>query len=140
MSSPILLLRPELGRKPYRLRCRFMIEAFPSRESLDRAKIKAAELFIRAMKVREWEYVSRYGITLNPKPFIPIAAMNLDRPISLTARQMLPGVIRGNKYRAPVPSGVFTPPPLQESEAWEFELSAVFTHGTILTELADEEK
>ena len=119
------------------MHCRFRIEQHPTKDSLDRGKVKAAEWFVEDQRKEGFEYVGRFGFILNPKPFVPVVPVTLDTPKHLTARQMLSGVIQGNKYRANEFAGVQTVPLLGESEYWEYDISAVFVHRTILTERPD---
>ena len=54
-----VLLRPDLGKRGYRMKCRFRIEAYPVPDRLKKATAEAAVLFIKDMRLREWEYTDR---------------------------------------------------------------------------------
>lgn len=133
MSYANLLLRPDLGKKAYRLHCRFKIGAHPSERILEKAKNIAAERFIDDLKMRGWHYASKYGFNIKG-PFPYIEPMRLEKPIRLTAQQMLPRLLQGERFRSQMPTGVRMVLPLEENEYWEYELTGVFVHNTILVE------
>ena len=64
MSELTLLIRPDLGYKPYRLKCRFIMPKHPSVPHLMTAKVEAAELFVRDMAKQGWEYLDKHDVTL----------------------------------------------------------------------------
>lgn len=132
-----LLLRPDLGKKAYRLRCRFRVGAYPGARFLEKAKYAAGEQFIRDMQVRGWEYVDRYGFRMTG-PYAPVepTTIHVIRPPS--SRNMLTAVAQGARF-LPTDQGsqAQAMPVLHESENWEFELAGVFVHKTILTERPD---
>lgn len=131
-----LLLRPDLGKKAYRLKCRFRIGALPRRDLLDKAKVQAAEWFVVDMRKQGFEYIDRFAVTMRG-PFPCVDPMPLQKPKRLTARQMLAGILQGNKYRAANETLAQNVLPLGESEHWEYELSMVFAHKTMLAERPD---
>ena len=131
-----LLLRPDLGKKAYRLKCRFRIGAFPKQQFLDKAKIQAADWFVGDMHKRGFEYVDRYGFRMKG-PFSAIDPMTLRRPKRISSRQMLPMILQGAKFRDEGGSMAINVPILSESENWEYELSGVFVHKTMLVEQPD---
>ena len=134
MHNLQLLLRPDLGKKAYRLRCRFRIGAFPKAEFLQKAKIKAAERFVDDMHVRGFEYLDAHGFVMKG-PFTPWPEpITIRRPPRLTARQMLPMLMQGKKFRAEETTLGTNVLPLSEYEYWEYELAGVFVHRTILVE------
>ena len=138
MNAPQLLLRPDLGKRAYRLRCQFHIGQRPRRDFLERAKYAAAEKFIADMHRQGWEYVERYGFRMiGPFPTLrPIAIPKRVRVPS--AREMLEGVKQGNPYRAAPSYGVQNVPLVAESEEWTYELAGVFVHKTILMDYPDQ--
>ena len=134
---PGLLLRSDLGKRPYRLRCRFKIGDHPRLEQVQKASAKAAEQFVKDMHVQGWEFVPKYGFDMRG-PFPALKVIPLPKaPPQLTARQMAPLVAAGHKFRAAPLEGVQSVPLLGETDGWEYELRGVFTHKTILTELED---
>lgn len=132
-----LLLRPDLGKRPYRLRCRFTTHPNPSRDFLDREKVKVAERFIADMAAQGWDFLGQYGVRLTG-PFVPVQPVTIRRPRTLRARDMLDGVAQGARFLAGGPeTRAQQVAPFGETEYWEYELAAVFLHGTILTERPD---
>lgn len=137
MNAPQLLLKPDLGYKAYRLRCKFTIGADPRPEFLQKAKYAAAEQFREDMHKQGWEYVERYGFHMTgPRP-----AMSA-RPVAKrmrvpSAREMLPHVAQGARFLAPEAYGVQNVPLIGESEDWEYEIAGIFVHKTILVESPD---
>lgn len=138
---PELLLRPDLGKKAYRLRCRFRIGAFPSERTLEKAKYEAAGLFVRDMAKQGWQHVEKHGFRMSG-PFAAVETISLPKRSQqerwhTPSRELLPAMLAG--YRVPSPSSngsyVKSVPPIAETDSWEFELAAVFVHETILTEL-----
>ena len=137
-----LLLRLDLGKRAYRLKCRFVIGAFPSERTLEKAKVHAAELFIADMAKQGWQYVSSHGFTMKG-PFPATTTVILPKRSEMErwntpSRELLPAVQSGYRARTGVDGGYARPVPLiTETDAWEFELAGVFTHETILTEVPD---
>ena len=130
-----LLLRPDLGKRAYRLRCRFSVGAFPKEDWLGKAKVAAAEKFIEDMAKHDWHYLEHHGIRMTG-PFAAMQAMSLpprhqQEKWHWNAR--MPFLPRGLSNDVPV----VTVPSLDESDKWEYELAAVFVHDTILTESPD---
>ena len=131
-----LLLRPGRDKKAYRLRCRFKIEPHPSQDRLDREKFKTAELFIRDMQKQGWENHSGSGFVMKG-PFPRVVPTTLHPRHIPTAREMLPGVARGERFLDPGVTGVSLVPSLSASEWWEYELAGVFIRTQIMTERPD---
>ena len=50
---------------------------------------------------------------------------------------MLPQVMQGAKFRAEDVGGVMLVPDISATEFWDYDISAVFLHETILTEVPD---
>lgn len=131
-----LILKPDLGRKAYRLRCVFRLPAGPPARILEKAKYAAADRFIRDMRVQGWEYVDEHGFRMRgPYPYIP--TMNLKVPHQLNAREMLQFIRQGRPLPAIEAPPVLTLLPLVMHEYWEYELAGVFLHKTILMEIPD---
>ena len=137
-----LLLRPDLGKKAYRLKCRFVIGAYPSERTLEKAKYHAADLFVTDMAKQGWQYVSRHGFTLKG-PFPATETVILPKRSAqerwhVPSRELLPAIQAGYRARTGVDGGYARAVPLlSETDAWEFELAGVFTHDTIMTEVPD---
>src|SRR3972149_2404234 len=132
-----LLLRPDLGKRAYRLRCRFRIGQKPRRDFLEKAKYAAAEKFVADMRRQGWEYVERYGFSMTG-PFPSLDPIAIPKRVRVpSAHEMLAGVRQGNPYRAEPVYGVQSVPLLSESDDWQYELAGVFVHKTILTEYTD---
>ena len=130
-----LLLRRDLGKRAYRLRCRFSVGAFPKEDWLRKAKVAAAEKFIEDMTKQDWRYVEPHGIRMTG-PFAAMQAMSLPRRHQQEQwhwNARTPFIPQGLSKDVPV----VTVPSLGETDKWEYELAAVFTHDTILTERPD---
>ena len=141
MGYANLLLRPDLGKKAYRLRCRFTVPAFPRKDWLDKAKVTAAEAFVRDMAKQGFEYVDKYGFEMTG-PFAPLVRGSLPKRHEQerwhqSSREMLPGLMRGVAPRASGGGYVSVVPSLNETEQWDYELKGVFVHKTILVEQPD---
>jgi hypothetical protein len=138
-----VLIRRDLGTRPYRLRCRFTIDAHPSKRSLEKAGYASAKMFIRDMKLQGFEYMDRYGFEMTG-PYPAIATITVPKRSRqkwhLPSKELMAAVAAG--YRPSNPgngNGVQTVPLINETDRWDFELSAVFLHDTILTELPEKE-
>jgi len=139
-----LLVRPDLGKKPYRLKCRFLIGAFPSERILERAKYKAAEMFVADMAKQGWDYLDQYGFKMTG-PFAAVQTVNLPKRSQqqrwhMPSREIIAAVERGHLSRWTVPDGpnwVKEVPRITETDDWEFELSGVFVHETIVAQYPD---
>ena len=135
---PTLLLRPDLGRKAYRLKCRFIVEAFPKEEWVNQAKFVAAQLFINSMAKQGWEHLEKYGFAMRgPFPETPITPLP-KRPPDVSNLEALKMAEAGYHGRLEDESSlVASVLPLSQSENWEYELAGVFVHKTILVEYPD---
>ncbi|KKN62516.1 hypothetical protein LCGC14_0511320 [marine sediment metagenome] len=138
-----LILRPDLGKRAYRLKCRFVIGAFPSERALEKGKYEAADLFVRDMAKQDFEYVDHYGFKMSG-PFPATETVNLPSPSQqeqwhAPSKDMIAAIHAGYQpERLAANGGYAKPVPLiTETDAWEFELSGVFVHETILTEIPD---
>ena len=131
-----VITRPDLGKKPYRLRCRFRIGALPGERWLEKAKYAAAQQFVDDMAGRGFEYVDHFGFRMTG-PYPALVPVTVRVPRRLTAREMLPGVMAVNPYRAGIETLACAVPLLDESEYWEYGLAGVFLHVAILTDTPD---
>lgn len=136
MEAPAVLIRPDLGKRPYRLKCRFKIEAHPDPERLRRGAASALEMFVRDMRKQGWEYDPRHPVKLDG-PFPIVETVTLKTPHRLTSREMLAGVRQGARFLPQHETMAKPVTPLAMSEYWEFEVKAVFIRDTILTESPD---
>ena len=138
--------RPDLGKRPYRLKCRFDIGAHPSARHLELAKYEAMDQWVADMAVRGYDYIgdssrlpkSERGVRMTFKgAHIEIRGIpKPKRPPS--SREMEYAVRQGAKFRAEDDlSSVWTVPHYTETELWDYELSAVFLSNIILMEVPD---
>lgn len=131
-----LLLPKTLDKKAYRLRARFKIEPYPTRDRLDREKVRVADMFVRDMHKQGWENAERYGFRLRG-PF-PMAAPSVIRPRrTLAARHMESGVAQGERFLDDGEDTATLVPALNATEWWEYEIAAVFSRTAILVEIPD---
>lgn len=129
--------RPDLGKKAYRLHARFEIGAHPSGRQLEKAMHYWMDRFIEDMAKRGYEYVSKYPIEATFKGAY-IAPVALPKPPRvLSAREMLPQIRQGAKFRAEEVPGVQTVPHFNQTAVWSYDLSAVFIHDAILMDVPD---
>lgn len=146
MNLPELLLHKDLGKRAYRLKCRFKIDPNPKPDWLERTKFQAAELWVQDMEKQGWEYdpnkleKSLRGFTMKG-PFVstPVtgAPSRLEQ-FRFNAKRDLPKILSGDPMRVPDLSRyVATMPSLGESPQWEYELSAIFIRKTLLVEVPD---
>ena len=140
----VTLVRPDRGKRAYRLRCRFQIDAFPKASFLEKAKYAAAEAFVRDMAKRGWQHVEKYGFRMTG-PFPATVTVNLPKrsqqmPWAIPSRDLLPAIQAGYRFGPRESSSPYISevPLLGETDRWEYELAGVFVHETILTESPDE--
>ncbi len=148
VSIPELLLRPDLGKRGYRLKCRFTVEAYTRPEVIEKVKYKIAEAWVRDMAKQGFEYdpnrlePSVRGFTLrgpfNSTPITGTPKLHTIRPMS--GREALMRVIQGDRLRDTVGDYAVTLPALNETDKWEYEISAVFVHPTILAEIPNSQE
>ena len=136
---------PDLGKKAYRLHCRFRIGAYPSPRLLDLAKYEAAEQFVVDMAKKGYQHIGESS-RLPPEQRgwrmafkgAHIAPMNLVKhPRALSAREMLPRVMQGERFRVRDDPPVMLVPHFSEAEYWDYDLSTIFIHDTILMDWPD---
>ena len=139
-----LLLPVDHGKKPYRMHARFASAAYPREEWLVKARNACAEAFIRDMAKQGWHYVDRPGpefalqltgpFTKMPPP--SLAPIGQQERWHFNARTDDP---LASRLRIPHETpGVHTLAPRTETDEWEWDISAVFVHDTILMELPDD--
>ena len=121
------------------MKCRFLIGAFPSERMLEKAKYEAADLFVRDMAKRGWQYMDKHGFTMKgPFPATETVSLQGQGRWHIPSRELLPAVSQGYGVRAAIDGGYARNVPLiTETDSWEFELAGVFIHDTIMTEVPD---
>lgn len=140
---PELIFQPDLGKKAYRLKCRFITVADPRPEWVEAEKYRQAERFTEDMSKRGFIYdpnklpASERGFKLSgPYPATSITglppASDYHQP---TGREARDRVLAGDLMRSSDKTYVADVPNLDSTDKWEWELSAVFIHPTIRTEL-----
>ena len=138
-----LILRRDLGKQAYRLKGRFRIGAYPSERALEIGKFEAAEMFVRDMAKQDYEYVDRYGFRLNG-PFPHVETVHLPKRRQQerwndSAKGLFASVQAGNFKRLAGDGGDVRPVPhISETDDWDYELSGVFVHETLIAQTADE--
>jgi len=138
-----VIIRPERGKKAYRLRCRFRVEAHPSERWLEKAKYRAAEEFVRDMAKQGWEYLSKHGFKMTG-PYPAIETVRLPKASQqpqwhIPSRDMLEAIQAGYRLNPPPDEGGYakTVPLIDETDKWEYELAGVFLREKILSEVPD---
>lgn len=142
MNSVTLILRPDLGKRAYRLHCRMITPAFPKTDLLEKSRLKVGQEFIDDMAEQGWEYLDRYGMRMNPEPkphveTVTLPKRHLQANWHTPSRELLPAVMAGYRARTAPEHFVTTLPNMAFMESWEWDLSAVFVRKTILTETPD---
>ncbi len=138
-----LLLRRDLGKNAYRLKCRFRIGAYPSERMLEVGKFQAAEMFVRDMAKQGYEYLDKHGFRLNG-PFPHIETIQLPKRHQQerwndSAQGLFASVQAGNfKHLAGDGGYARSVPHVSETDDWDYELSGVFVHETLILQTADE--
>lgn len=134
--------RPDLGKTPYRLKCRFRVGAYPSERVLTEAKFRSFDLFVDAMAKQGFDYIGESsrlpederGVRMVFKG-AHVAIMNMHRPKRrLTSKEMLPQVMQGARFLPEEETHAAAVPHYTEVEFWDFELSAIFLRDTMLME------
>ena len=142
MKAPTIFLKPELEKKAYRLKCRFTVEANSLPDWVEKIKYKVAEEFVSDMEKQGWKYdpnklpPAERGFKLSG-PFSHMQTVQLPKFSTFKAAEALPRVRAGDRMRDNTNNYVQTVPLLDQTDKWEYELSAVFIRSQILTELPD---
>ena len=131
-----IILPHTLPTTGYRLRCRFKIEPNPPARRLDLEKVRVAERFVADMRKQGWVHDGRHDFRLRG-PFPPVVPTTLHPTRTRTAREMLAGVLAGERFLDEAPSGVSEIGRLLTADCWEYEIAAVFIRPQILTEYPD---
>ena len=118
------------------MKCRFVIEARPTRERLRRGALKAMELFVADLAKQGWEHMPSQPPRLRG-PFTPVVPMTVRVRRPPTSQEMLRAVAQGATFRAGLEDLAQTVTPLEVNESWEYELSLVFIRETIRFEVPD---
>jgi hypothetical protein len=142
MAHTLNLIRPDLGKKAYRLRCAFTMPAYPRADFLAKAKVEAAELFVEDMAKQGFAYRDEHGFRMSG-PYVPTKVGSIPKRHEQerwhqASRDMLPSLLNGNPPRVKDPGYVFAPLTLQTSDLWEYRLAGVFVHDTIVVEYPEE--
>ena len=162
MSHADLLIRPDLGRKAYRLRCAFTVPAFTVRpgasptecvtrrnvydEAVKRSAVKVAEKFVVDMGLQGWEIEEKHGFQISgPHTVTPIRSIpkrSRQEHWQLPAEKALSILYFGGKIPrlGPDPGYVTAVAPLNESEDWEYRIAAVFSRPTLVFEYDETQK
>ena len=135
--TTIILPRNDLGRRAYRFKCRFVIEAHPTRERLKQGALKAHEVFVRDMAKQGWEHLASEPPRLGG-PFTPVVPMTVRVRRPPSSREMLHAVAQGATFRVGEETLAQNVTPLDQNESWEYELGLVFVGRTIRFEVPDQ--
>ncbi len=136
-----LIMPRDLGKKAYRLKCRFKIGAYHSERMLEIGKFQAAEMFVRDMAKQGYEYLDKHGFRLNG-PFAAVETVNLPKRHQQerwnTPSKGLFSAVQAGRFERMASDGgyVKSVPLISETDGWEYELSGVFVHEAIVVEKA----
>ena len=131
-----IIIPRDLGRRAYRLKCRFVIEAHPTRERLKQGALKTHEMFVCDMAKQGWEHLASEPPRLGG-PFTPVAPMKVRVARPPSSQEMLYAVAQGATFRAEAETLAQNVTPLDQNDSWEYELSLVFVGKTIRFEVPD---
>ena len=131
-----LLLKPDLDKKAYRMKCRFVIEPYPAPDSLKEGALKAHDWFVTDMAKEGWTYVSGERPRLRG-PFPQVVPMTIHRPHIPSSSEMFLAVMQGARFRAGAETIAKTVLPLSQSEYWEYELALVFYRNPLVADVPD---
>ena len=131
-----LIIPKQREHKPYRLKCRFKADPYPSQGRLDQEKVIIAEQFVKDMHKQGWEYDGRHGLTMTG-PYPMVTPITIHPRRMLTAREMASGVANGQRFRDDGEDAVSIVPRLSLSEHWEYEITGVFVREQIMVEYPD---
>lgn len=137
--------RPDLGKRPYRLKCRFQVPAGSGAAFLERAKYLAADAFIEDMARLGYEWIGEsHRLPPTERGFRMVfkgAHIEIMQPIkrkrALSSREMQAAVMQGATFRTTDDPKVQTVPHHSQAEFHDWELSTIFLHDTILVETPD---
>jgi len=119
------------------------MDAYPLPDWVTKTKFKVAELFVADMAKQGFEYdpnklpphVKGFKLT-GPYPATPDIT-SIKVPKRYTGKQALLRVAAGDRLHDEGQDYATTLSSIDMSEQWEYEISAVFIHKTILTETPD---
>ncbi len=131
-----LLLRRERDRKPYRLKARIVTGPYPSPGELQLAIRRGLEMFVADLEKQGWTWLPNVQHKLTG-PYVPVRTQIIHRPLTLSAAQMMPYVMRGIPLPTENGTSALMMPILEEQESWEYELSLTFIRPQIMTEIPD---
>ena len=134
--APELMLRTSRDRKAYRLKCRFKTDPFPNQSWLEIQKVRMAERFVKDMHAQGWENLPGYGFKMRG-PFPKVEPADIKRPSVLTAKQMLPRIMRGERFLDKGRDYAKAVPRLGAAAYWEFEIIGTFSREEVLVEYPD---
>ncbi len=138
-----LILRRDLGKKAYRLKCRFRIGSYPNERMLEKGKFEAAGMFVTDMAKQGYEYVDQYGFKMSgPFPYVEtvqIPKRSEQKRWNDSSKALFASIQSGNFKRGAEDGGYAREVPrIEETDDWEFELAGVFVHETLVFQTADE--
>lgn len=131
-----LIFPRDLGKRAYRLKCRFATEPRPTKERLKAAALVAMEMFVRDMRQQGFEHLTGEMPRMSG-PFSPVKPVTLRRPKVLSAREMLPAVARGARFLPGRETIAQDVAPLHKCESWEYGLELVFVSNVLRLEVPD---
>lgn len=128
---------PDLGKRAYRLKCAIRVPNNLHGDELKRSVLACLEDFVRDMHLQGFEWQGSYGWRREgmPKPFIE--AVTIRRPRRKSAKEMIRAVMQGARFLDNDPGPASTVPVLEVAEHWQYEVSGVFVHDAILTDIPD---
>jgi hypothetical protein len=147
MSLPELLIRPDLPKRAYRLKCRFTTGAGVSEHSdaFIRVRNEVAWRWVVDMEKQGWKYdpnkyePSARGFTCTgPYPVTPVTGVpKFHQRKKYTSKEMYARVMAGDPCRDEGQDWVVPVLGVHESDKWDWELTAVFIRTMILTEIPE---
>lgn len=125
---------PDQGKRAYRLRFAVITDPFPSREEVKRGLRRSFDALAQGMALHGFRFAGEETVRFEEKrPHMETVEVHVHRPP--TSRQMLPGVMQGNRFRATDEPAVMAVPLLESADAWEFIFSGVFVRDAIIADI-----
>ena len=101
--------RPDMGKRAYRLRFSIITHPYPTLEEVRHGMNQSLDELERQMKQQGFRLTSESTIRfVEKRPYMERVTIRVPRQLS--SKEMLPGVMQGNRYRDEGDLVNFTPP------------------------------
>lgn len=129
LTSPLNLVPTQPEYRVFRLRCRFVVDAFHTEAQFERERLKAAYAFMHELERTGWASADgRLGVTGGPFPATVVSSGVPDVPRRAPVEHG-PHARVGPAYVSPV----LEIPTLLNVSDWEYEISGLFVRKMMPT-------